>query len=130
MTKVSTLAGGLTRALQVKLVLSNVLSGDKVKLLVNGCREPERGEMVTLSNSGAEPFSQVMSMSVIDTAVSVAEFMEKVQVRVRGVVFPAYRGPGGTVILTSGVETGERGEFYVKRKFYYVYNILKINDIN
>ena len=134
MTKVSTLAGGLTLALQVKLVLSNVLSGDKVRLLVNGCREPERGEMVTLTSSlfdkGAEPFSQVMSMSVTDTAVSVAEFMEKVQVRVRGVVFPAYRGPGGTVILTSGVETGERGEFYVKRKFYYVYNILKINDIN
>ena len=110
-TNVPMLAGGLARALQVKLVLSNVLRGDKARLLVNGCWEPERGEMVTLSSlldKGAEPFSQVMSMSVTDMVVSVAEFMEMVQVRVRGVVLPANRGPGGTVILMSGVETGER----------------------
>ena len=123
-TKVCTLAGGLARALQVKLVLSNVLRGDNMRLLVNGCWEPERGEMVTLSSlldKGAEPFSQVMSMSVTDMVVSVAEFMEMVQVRVRGVVLPAYRGPGGTVILMLGVETGERKKFNikcVKRKFF------------
>ena len=123
-TKVFTLAGGLARALQVKLVLSNALSGDKMRLLVNGCWEPERGEMVTLSSlldKGAEPFSQVMSMSVTDMVVSVAEFMEMVQVRVRGVVLPAYRGPGGTVILMFGLETGERKKFNikcVKRKFF------------
>ena len=113
-TNTCTLAGGLARALQVKLVLSNVLKGDKVRLLVNGCQEPERGEIVTLSSlldKGAEPFSQMMSMSVTDMVVSVAEFMEMVQVRVRGVVLPAYRGPGGTVILMSGVETGERGTY-------------------
>ena len=110
-TKVCTLAGGLARALQLKLVLSNVLRGDNMRLLVNGCWELERGEMITLSSlldKGAEPFSQVMSMSVTDMVVSVAEFMEMVQVRVRGVVLPAYRGPGGTVILMFGVETGER----------------------
>ena len=46
--KVSTSAGGLALALQVKLVLSNVLTGDRVRLLVNGCCEPERtGEIVT-----------------------------------------------------------------------------------
>ena len=102
-----------------------------MRLLVNGCWEPERGEMVTLSSlldKGAEPFSQVMSMSVTDMVVSVAEFMEMVQVRVRGVVLPAYRGPGGTVILMSGVETGERKayQFCVFNKNYYSIKIIII----
>ena len=47
-------------------------------------------------------------MSVTDISVSVAELREMLQVRVRGVVLPAYSGPGGTVIVTSGVETGRR----------------------
>ena len=110
-TKVCTLAGGLALALQVKLLLSNVLRGDKVRLLMNGGCEPERGEIVTLFvllDKGVEPFSQVMSMSVTDMAVSVAELKEMVQVRVRGAVLPAYSGPSGTVTSTSGVETGGR----------------------
>ena len=36
---------------------------------------------------------------------SVAELMEMVQVRVRGAIRPAKRGPEGTVMTTSGVET-------------------------
>ena len=89
-------------------MLSNILRGDRVRLLVNGCREPERGEIVTrlvLLDRGVEPFNQVMSMSVTDMVVSVAELKEMVQVKVRGAVLPAYNGPGGIVILTSGVET-------------------------
>ena len=50
MTKVCTPAGGLALALQVKLVLSNVLIGDKVRVLVNGCWEPEGGEIATLAS--------------------------------------------------------------------------------
>ena len=90
-------------------MLSNVLRGDKVRVLVNGCWEPERGEIATLASlldKGVDPFSQVTSMSVTDTSVSVAELREMVQVRMRGVVLPAYSGPGGTVIVMSGVETG------------------------
>ena len=49
-----------------------------------------------------------MSMSVTDMVVSVAELKEMVQIRVRGTVLPAYNGPGGIVILTSGVETAWR----------------------
>ena len=101
---------GLALALQVKLVLSNVISGDKVRVLINDGMEPERGEIVTrrsLLDKGVVPFSQVMSMVVTETGLSVAGLREMVQVRVRGVVLPAYSGPGGTVMLTSGVETGE-----------------------
>ena len=78
-------------------------------MLVNGCCEPERGEIVTLLvllDKGVEAFSQVMSMSVTDMAVSVAELKEIVQVKVRGAVLPAYSGPSGIVISISGVETG------------------------
>ena len=114
-TRVCTLAGGLALALQEKLVLSNVLRGDKVRMLVNGCCETERGEIVTLLvllYKGVEPFIQVMSMSVTDMVVSVAELKEMVQVRVSGAVLPAYSGPSGIVISTSGVETGGRGLLY------------------
>ena len=109
MTKVCTLAGGLALAPQVKLLLSNVLRGDKVRELMNGCCEPETGEIVTLLvllDKDVEPFSQVMSMSVTDMAVSVAELKEMVQVRVTEAVLPAYSGPLGIVTATSGVETG------------------------
>ena len=83
-----------------------------MRLLVNNGCEPERREIVTLLallDKGVEPFSQVMSMSVIDMAVSVAELKEMAQVRVRGAVLPAYSGPLGTVTSTSGVETGGGG---------------------
>ena len=110
-TKVSALAGGLALALQVKLLLSNVPRGDKVRLLVNSGCKPERGEIVTLLvllDKGVEPFSQLMSISVTDMAVSVAELKEMVHVRVRGAVLPAYSVPLGIVTATSGVETGGR----------------------
>ena len=51
------------------------------------------------------PLSQVTSMSVIETSVSVAGLMEMVQVRVRGVVLPANSGPGGNMTVIAGVET-------------------------
>ena len=95
----------------MKLVLSNVISGDKVRVLINDGMEPERGEIVTrrsLLDKGVVPFSQVMSMVVTETGLSVAGLREMVQVRVRGVVLPAYSGPGGTMMMTSGVETEQK----------------------
>ena len=92
----------------MKLVLSTVLSGSKVRVLVNGDWEPETGETVTrasLLDKLVAPLSQVL---VTTTSVSVAGLMEMVQVRVRGVVLPANSGPGGTVMLTSGVETEKK----------------------
>ena len=105
--KLSVLAG-LALAIQVKVVLSSVLSGSKVRVLVNDGLEPDTAEIVTLaspSNKGVLPFSQVTSVSMIATLVSVAELMEMLQVRVRGAILPANSGPGGTVTTTSGVET-------------------------
>ena len=37
--------------------------------------------------------------------ISVAGLMEMLQVKVRGAIRPANRGPGGTAMITSGVET-------------------------
>ena len=107
MTKLCTL-GGLALARQVKVVLSAVLRGSKVRVLVNDGLEPVTEEMVTLESSLDKrvlPLSQVMSVSDISISVSVAELMEMVQVRVRGAIRPAKRGPEGTVMSTSGVET-------------------------
>ena len=91
------------------MVLSTILSGSKVRMLVNDGREPETGEVVTLaspSESSVVPLSQVTSMlAVTETSVSVAGLIEMVQVRVRGVVLPANSGPAGTVMSISGVET-------------------------
>ena len=106
-TKLATPAGGVALARQVKVVLSAVLKGSKV-VLVNDGLEPVTEEMVTLESSLDKcvlPLSQVMSISDISISVSVAELMEMVQVRVRGAIRPAKRGPGGTVMTTSGVET-------------------------
>ena len=78
-------------------MLSNVLSGSKVRVVVNGGWDPEMGEMVTLSSPLAKevvPLNQVTSMSVTETSVSVAGLMEIVQVRVRGVILPANSGLG------------------------------------
>ena len=69
---------------------------------------PATEEIVTLSSlldKGVLPLSQVTSVSLIKTSVSVAELMEIVQLRVRGAIRPAKRGPVGTVTTTSGVET-------------------------
>ena len=107
-TKVGTLGGGLALARQVKVVLSAMLRGSKVRVLMNDGLEPVTKEMVTLESSLDKrvlPLSQVMSISDISISVSVAELMEMVQVSVRGAIRPAKRGPEGTVMTTSGVET-------------------------
>ena len=79
-------------------MLSTILSGSKVRVLVNDGRKPETGEIVTLASlldKTVIPLHQVTSMSAMtETSVSVARLMEMVQVRVRGVVLPANSGPG------------------------------------
>ena len=87
MTKLGTLGGGLAPARQLKVVLSAVLRGSKVRVLVNDGLEPDTEEIVTLESpldKRVLPFSQVTSASLTATSVSVAGLMEKVQVRVRG----------------------------------------------
>ena len=120
--KLCWLAGGLALAWQVKVVLSNVLSGSKVRVLMNDGWEPKIGEIVTLVSllyKAVVPLNQVTSMSAVtETSVSVAGLMEMVQVRVRGVVLPANSGPGGRVMSTAGVET-ERSD--VNTVLYYSY---------
>ena len=79
-----------------------------MSVLVNDGLEPDTAEIVTLASlldKGVLPLSQVTSVSLIATSVSVAGLMVMVQVRVRGVVLPANSGTGGTVVTTSGVET-------------------------
>ena len=80
-----------------------------MRVLENDGLEPDTAEIVTLkspSDKGVLPFSQVTSVSMIATSVSVAELMEMLQVRVKGAILPANSGPGETVTTTSGVETG------------------------
>ena len=80
---------------------------------MNDGLEPETDEIVTLASlldKGVLPLSQVTSVSVIATSVSVAGLMEMEQVRVRGAIRPANSVPGGTVMTTSGVETISKGE--------------------
>ena len=108
MTKLDTPVGDLALAWQVKVVLSAVFRGSKVRVLVNDGLEPAIEEMVTLAsplNNRVLPLCVSQVMSVVDMAmsVSVAELMEMVQVRVRGAIRPANRGPDGTVMTTSGV---------------------------
>ena len=79
-----------------------------MRVLVNDGLEPETEEIVTLESlpgNSVLSLSQVTSVSMIETSVSVAVLMEMVQVRVRGTILPANSGPGGTVMTTSGVET-------------------------
>ena len=107
------LTGLLALAWQVKVVLSTVLNGFNMRVLVNEGLEPETDEIFTLASlldKGVLPLSQVTSVSVIATTVSVAELMEMEQVRVRGAILPANSVPGGTVMTTSGVETTSKGE--------------------
>jgi multisubunit Na+/H+ antiporter MnhC subunit len=83
---------GLALALHVKVVLSAMLRGSKVKVLVNDGLEPDTEEMVTLAlplDKCALPLSQVMSLSDMVILVSVAELMEMLQVRVREAIRPA-----------------------------------------
>ena len=111
--KLSTLAAGLVLARHVKVVLSAVLRGSKVRVLVNDGLEPDTAEILTLASpldKRVLPLSQVISASDMATSVSVAVLMEMVQVRVRGSLLPANSGPGGTVMSRSGVETGRKDD--------------------
>ena len=115
MTKLDAPVGDLALAWQVKVVLSAVFRGSKVRVLVNDDLEPATEEMVTLAsplNNRVLPLCVSQVMSVVDMAisVSVAELMEMLQVRVRGATRPANRGPRGTVMTTSGVETGRKDD--------------------
>ena len=108
MMKLATPVGDLALTWQVKVALSAVLRGSKVRVLVNDGLEPDTEEMVTLELSLDKrvlPLSQVMSISDTSISVSVAELMEMVHVRVRGAIRPAKSGLGGTMMSTSGVET-------------------------
>ena len=106
-TKFDKPVGDLALALQMKVVLSAVLRGSKVRVLVNDGLEPVTEEMVTLVSPMDKcvlPLSQMISIVI---SVSVALLMEMLEVRMRGAVRPAKRGPGGTVMTTSGVETAK-----------------------
>jgi hypothetical protein len=48
--------------------------------------------------------------------------MEMVQVRVRGAIRPAKRGPGGTVITTLGVETAGERHHTTSQSSYVLYS--------
>ena len=62
----------------MKVVLSAILSGFNIRVLVNDGLDPEIEEIVTLASlldKCVLPLSQVISASVIETSVSVAELM-------------------------------------------------------
>ena len=84
-----------------------------MSVLVNDGLEPDTAEIVTLASlldKGVLPLSHMTSVSVIATSVSVAGLMEILQVRVKGAILPANSGPGGTIMITSGVETEKRSD--------------------
>ena len=84
-------ARGLTLALQVKLVMSNVLMGNRERVVEYGSWELSM-EMVTLGSpldNGVVPFSHMTSELERETPVSVAGLREMEQVRTTGVVCPA-----------------------------------------
>ena len=96
MTKLGTLGGGLALARQVKVMLSAVLRGSKVRKVENDGLKPVTEEMVTLASlldRRVVPLSQVLPISDMAISVSVAVLMEMVHVRVRGAKRPAKRGP-------------------------------------
>ena len=81
-----------------------------MRVLVNDGLEPVTEAIVTLVSpldpgNSIVPLSQMTSVSVIATSVSVAGLMEMEQVSVRGAMLPATSGAGGAVMTTSGVET-------------------------
>ena len=120
MMKPRILGGGPALALQVKVVaLSAVLRGSKVRVLMNDSLEPVAEEMVTLASlldKRVLPLSHVISTPDSAITISVVGLMEMLQVRVRGVIRPANSGPRGTIMITSGVETGRKDD-----------NMLRIN---
>ena len=79
MMKPRILGGGPALALQVKVALSVVLRGSKVRVLVNDSLEPVAEEMVTLASlldKCVLPLSHVISMPDSAITVSVAGLME------------------------------------------------------
>ena len=74
-------ARGLTLALQVKLVVSNVLSGSKERVLVNGSCELSTVTLESSLDKRVVPFSHEMSELETATPVSVAALREMEQVR-------------------------------------------------
>ena len=72
---------GLTLALQVKLVVSNVLSGNKERVLVNGSCELSTVTLESSLDKEVVPFSHEMSELEIAKPVSVAALTEMEQVR-------------------------------------------------
>ena len=85
------LARGLTVALQVRLVTSNVLIGNSERVVEYGSWELSM-EMVTLGSpldKGVDPFSHMTSELDRETPVSVAGLREMEQVRITGIVCPA-----------------------------------------
>ena len=106
-------------------MLSTILRGCKVRVLVNDGLEPDTAEIVTLASlldKGVFPLIHMTSVSMTATAVSVADLMKMLQVRVRGTILPANSGPRGTVTLTSGVETGTKGTRF-NQLHVYMYNL-------
>ena len=76
-------ARGLTLAVQVKLVVSNVLRGSKERVLVNGSCELSKDTVTleSLLDKGVVPFSHEISEVETATPVSVAGLREIEQVR-------------------------------------------------
>ena len=101
---------GMTTASHLKLVLSSVLNGDRVRLLVNDLPD-SANEMVTrlvVFDKGVTDLNQVTS---IITSVSTSSLSVIVQVSVTEVV-PAYSEPlGWTVTVTLGVGTREQKDY-------------------
>ena len=78
MMKPRILGGGPALALQVKVTLSAVLRGSKVRVLVNDSLEPVTEEMVTLASlldKRVLPLSHVISMPDSAITISVAGLM-------------------------------------------------------
>ena len=105
-------ADGIAPALQVKVVSSSMLGGDKVRLLVNGDWEPDRGEIVTRSvlfDNGVIPLCQVMETV---TELSKAETIVTLHVKMSGALVPTYMVSVSVETVTVGVGTEWRECMY------------------
>ena len=93
----------MATASHLKLVLSSVLNGDRVRLLVNVLPDSANGEMVTRLVVFEKGVSDLNQDTSIITSMSTSSLSVILQVSVTEVV-PAYSGPLGTdtVILEVG----------------------------
>ena len=102
---------GMATASHLKLVLSSVLNGDRVRLLVNVLPDSANGEMVTRLVVFDKDVPDLNQVTSIITSVSTSSLSIIVQVSVTEVV-PAYSGPPGwTPTVTLGVATGEQKHY-------------------